>query len=46
MARKAITNEKNPKDHIGRAGHTVLEKHKGKIAKPVPKMKTQKVKGK
>jgi hypothetical protein len=39
MARKAVTNEKNPKDRIGRAKHTVLPQHKGKVAKVAPKMK-------
>lgn len=34
MARKAVTNERNPKDHIGRGGKTVLARHKGKLPKP------------
>ncbi len=37
---KAVTNEKNPKDHNTRAGHTVQDsKHKGKIASPMPRQK-------
>jgi hypothetical protein len=40
MARKPVVNEKNTKDHNTRAGKVVLERHKGKIAKNPPKMKT------
>jgi len=42
MARKAVTNEKNPKDHIGRGGKTVLSKHTGKLPKPPKHMGTRK----
>jgi len=42
MARKSVTNEKNPKDHIGRGGKTVLPKHKGKLPKPPKHMGTRK----
>jgi hypothetical protein len=37
---KAITNDKNPKDHNTRAPHVVQdEKHKGKVANPIPRLK-------
>jgi hypothetical protein len=42
MQRKAVTNEKNTKDHIGRGGKTVLAKHKGKLPRPPKHMGTRK----
>lgn len=39
MPRKAVTNEPNPRDHIGKGKRHVLPQHKGKIAKNPPKMK-------
>lgn len=42
MARKAVINEKNPKDHIGRGGKVVLSRHKGKLPKPPKHMGTRK----
>jgi hypothetical protein len=45
MARKAITNEKNPKDSNTRAGKVVLDRHKGKLPKTAPKMKNLQRKG-
>lgn len=42
MARKAVINERNTKDHIGRGGKTVLPKHKGKLPKPPKHMGTRK----
>jgi len=42
MARKAVTNQKNTKDHIGRAGKTVLPRLAGKVAKPPKHMGTRK----
>lgn len=42
MARKSVTNEKNPRDRIGRGGKVVLAKHKGKLPKPPKHMGTRK----
>ena len=37
---KAVTNERNPKDHNTRSDRTVQDnKHKGKIANPTPRLK-------
>lgn len=39
MKRKAVTNERNTKDHNGQGKRHVLPQHKGKVGKVAPKMK-------
>jgi hypothetical protein len=37
--RKAVTNEVNTRDRIGKGKRHVLPQHKGKVPKVAPKMK-------